>query len=168
MTFLHQHHHTLPDPWHPTSLSHALLGNYRAMFIWPLGSPPSTGWHLELLQGRPRAFSPTTPGDISFLWTLGDPTLHLHTRGLFQNMQRISLSVEWDIFITSLSISHLKLSWYTPFFALWPLMATARESDDKKSAAPEGMLEVRSDISDFTQATCGQARQSTVAHELIS
>ena len=37
---------------------------------------------LEPLQGRPGAFAPTIPGDISFLWALEDPIPHFHTRGL--------------------------------------------------------------------------------------
>ena len=116
-TFLHQQHHTLwlPDTLHPFLL--LCMKITESCSCDHMGSPPFMGCHL--LQGMPRAFALTTPGDLSFLWALGDPTPHLHTRGLFQNMQRTSLSLQQDASITVLSTSPLKLSPCIPFSTLW-------------------------------------------------
>ena len=66
----------------------------------------------------------TMPGDISFLGALGNLTPDLHTRGLFQNMPRVSLGLEWDVSITALSMSHS----CTPFCALWPPVPATGEA----------------------------------------
>ena len=62
--------------------------------------------------------------DISFLGALGNLTPDLHTQGLFQNMPRVSLGLEWDVSITALSMSHS----CTPFCALWPPVPATGEA----------------------------------------
>lgn len=66
---------------------------------------PLTGQCLALLQGRPGAIAAHCTWATSFLWALGDPIPHLHSTGLFQNMQRASLILERDVAITALSVS---------------------------------------------------------------
>lgn len=92
-----------------------------------IGSPPFTAWHLELLQRSQELSHPSISVVISFLWVLGDPTSHLHTRRLFQNIQRTELCPVWNGMYPSLSFlcllcnsAHVLLSLHHGLLQPWP------------------------------------------------
>nr|KAF6426479.1 hypothetical protein HJG59_009169 [Molossus molossus] len=122
-------------------------------FAWPLqscscttGSPPFTGWHPELHQGRPRAFA-TPPSYVgtSTSFGIGGPYSPLARSGLSQNKRKTSLSLEWDYSSNSFYFT-LRLSSCTLSSTPWAPLAAAGDQPDNKSTAQHLKAKVRPDL----------------------
>lgn len=101
------HHPFRPSMWPPrTSLSQSttwlsmvgglgrvMLTHHSQTCVW------------SCYRGRQETLPPPVPGDMVFLWALGNLIPPLHIRGLFQNMQRALLILEQDVSIPAFSIS---------------------------------------------------------------